>query len=182
MLSGPDLSRVVQFDLAHGAVRLDSEAAMLVTASSLTQLLASVTGDVRARFGGELGSAMGARIETRLGGQTEVRAASIESVVSQLATELALGGFGALALERWGRALVLHVSGASLDSPELYASLVASAISRATGAAAYSLVLSTHDGLRVLIASQSGAQRVRTSIAQGIAWSVALMRLQETDS
>ena len=155
MASGSDFSRVVQFDLARGTVRLETEAALLVGARSL---------------------------EGRLGGQAAVREAPIEAVVTNLGAELALGGFGALSLERWGRALVLHVGGAPLEAPEFYASLIASAISRATGAAAYSTVLSTSDGVRVLIASQSGAQRVRSWITQGVAWSVALTQLQGSAS
>jgi len=182
MASGPDFSRVVQFDLARGTVRLETEAALLIGARSLAQLMELVPVEARARFGGELGGAMGARIEGRLGGPAAVREAPIEAVVTNLGAELALGGFGVLSLERWGRALVLHVGGAPLEAPEFYASLIASAISRATGAAAYSTVLSTSDGVRVVIASQSGAQRVRSWITQGVAWSVALTQLQGSAS
>ena len=178
MASGPDLTHAVQFDLAQGAVRLEGDPAVLAPAKAFSALLNAAPADLRARIGGELGGSMGARVETLLGGPKGVREASLEAVVSHLSAELALGGLGTLAIERWGRALVFHLTGAPFEAPDFYASLVAAAISRATGTAAYSTVLSSKDGVRVLIASQAAAQRVRGWLDQGIAWGDAVARLQ----
>jgi hypothetical protein len=178
MASGPDLTRALRFDLPHGAVRLDGDPALVVSAKALGQLLSSATAETRATVGGEVGAAMGARVQTRLGSADAVRGASLESAVTHLSAELSLGGFGTLALERWGRALVVHVTGAPIDAPDFFASLVASAVSHATGASAFSTVLDSKDGVRVLIASQAAAQRVHGWLDQGVAWAEAVARLQ----
>jgi len=178
MSSGPDLKGAVFFDLSKGAVRLDNDAALLVPASAMGALLAAAPSEARAKAGGAVGEAMGARAQKRLGGADGVRGASLESAIAHLGGELALGGYGTLGLERWGRALVLHVTGAAFDAPDFYASLVASAVGRATGTAAYSTVLDARDGVRILIASAAAAQRVRGWLDSGVAWGDAIARLQ----
>jgi len=182
MASGPDLTRAVRFDLPQGAVRLDGDSSLVVSARALGQLLSASTAELRASVGGEIGGAMGARVQKRLGNADAVRGASLEVAVSHLSAELSLCGFGTLALERWGRALVVHVSGAPVDAPDFFASLVASAVSRATGASAFSTVLDAREGVRILIASQAAAQRARGWLDQGVPWGEAVARLQGASS
>ncbi len=181
-MTGPDLTRALQFDLSKGTVRLDDGASVVVSAKSFGDLLAAVSADVRARIASELGASMGARLQKRSGGQAGVRQGTLEAVVSNLSAELALAGLGSCTLERWGRAMVMYINDTPIDAPDFIAVLITSAISTSTGAAAYSTVLSKQSGgdtsVRVLIASQAAAQRVRNWLDQGVSWGDAITRLQ----
>ena len=92
--------------------------------------------------------------------------------------ETAIAGFGTVTLERWGRAMVVHVAHSSIQAPDFIAVLVTSAISASTGAAAFSTVLSKQDGVRVLIASRAAAERARKWLDEGVTWGDAVSRLQ----
>lgn len=177
-MTSPDLTHAVRFDLSKGTVSHGDGASVVVPAKSFGELIAAVSSDVRARVASELGNAMGARMQKRAGGSSGVRSASLESVVSSLSAELAISGLGTVTLERWGRAMVMHVTQSPIDAPDFLAVLVTSAISTSTGASAFSTVLSKQDGVRVLIGSQSAAQRARKWLDEGVAWGDAIARLQ----
>lgn len=178
MSSAPDLSRAVQFDLSSGAVRLDGDPSVVLSTKAFGALLAAAPPSARSLVGSEIGDVMGARIAARRGGTDGVRAASLEDVVLELASELALAGFGTVALERWGRALVLLFTAPTFDAPELYTALAARVVSRATGGNAEGQLLSKDGGVRVLLASAHGAMRVRGWLNQSVPWAEALVRLQ----
>jgi hypothetical protein len=177
-MTSPDMTHAVRFDLSQGTVSHGDGSSVVVSAKAFADLIGAVSADVRARIASDLGSAMGTRIQKRSGGEQGVRSASLETVVSNLSAELAVSGFGTLTLERWGRAMVLHLTHSPVDAPDFLAVLVTSAISSSTRAAAFSTVLSKQDGVRVLIASQSAAQRVRKWLDEGVSWGDAVTRLQ----
>src|SRR5579884_2008265 len=101
-----DPTHAVRFDLPHGSVRTgaDGDAAVLVPAAVLVEAARSAPVDVAERLGRGLGSAIGRRAAERMG---DPQKASVEDFVTQLAVEAALAGIGVLAVERWGRALVV---------------------------------------------------------------------------
>lgn len=121
-----DPTAAVRFDLDRGRISLsDDEPQLLVPASVLVSL---VTGAMAARdVGRVLGGTLLARISSRLEASAEgaqgagdtlsrFREASLETVVEWLGCELALTGLGSLAVERWGRALVLVFEPCALDA------------------------------------------------------------------
>jgi hypothetical protein len=127
-------------------------------------------------MGRDLGTGMGKRVADRMGGHGKVRDASFEAVVNELASEIALAGLGALGIERWGRALVVDLTGGPLaHQAEMLAGLVGGAISAATGANASAV--SVGDG-RYFVGTQRSCDRLRDLITHGMAWSEAIARMQ----
>jgi len=181
-MTTPDLTHAVRFDLSKGTVSHDGGASVVVSTKAFGELITAVSADVRARIASEIGAAMGARIQKHSGGEKGVRGASLEAVVTSLSGELAIAGFGTVAMERWGRAMVMHVTHSSVDAPDFLAVLVTSAISSSTGAQAFSTVLSKQDGVRILIASRSAAERARKWLDEGVAWADAVARLHGSAS
>ncbi len=177
-MTSPDLTHAVRFDLSTGTVSHEGGASVVISAKAFGELIAAVSADTRASIASDLGAAMGARIQKHSGGEKGVRSASLESVVTSLSGELAIAGFGTVTLERWGRAMVVHVAHSSFQAPDFIAVLVTSAISASTGAAAFSTVLSKQDGVRVLIASRAAAERARKWLDEGVTWGDAVSRLQ----
>ena len=180
MAESVDLARAVHFDLPNGSVQLGDDAhAVLLPSLAFAELLRSVHGDVRNRIGRSVGDAMGRRVAQRLGGPGGVLGASLEAAAAHLAGELALSGFGQLALERWGQALVFHIVTTNVDVPDFFLGWIEGAVVASTGRAAVGCaLLSTASGIRVLVSSEGSAMRVRKWIDQNVSWSEALVRLQ----
>jgi hypothetical protein len=176
-----DASKAVTFDLARGQIQKEDEARVLVSANALLALCHAAGGDATAAFARGAGEAMGDAIAKRFertGGDTN--GAPIEVVVDHLAGELALAGFGALSVERWGRALVLVVDRApeGTDSDRVLAPLLASAVSRAARVEARCVRLSRDgDRARFLVAGPKAADKVKDWLLSGISWGEALVRL-----
>jgi hypothetical protein len=176
-----DSTHAIRFDLASGAVRAANhdERLLLVPSSALDDLILSASAETVDAFGRSLGSVIGRRAAARLGsgGADVVRAASVESVVAQLAGEAAVAGVGVLALERWGRAMVVLVEDSPLPAP-LLAPVVASALEAAAGRPV-SCTLLARDGrsARVLVGSEGAVARVREAIAAGKSWGEAIVML-----
>ncbi len=171
-----DSAQAVRFDLPRGSVRAGSggETVLVVPSAALAELARSAPAAAAEAFARALGSAIGRRAVARMG---DARAASLEEFVTQLAGEVALAGLGVLAIERWGRALVVVVEGSPLAG-SLMAPVVGSALEAATGRKVACALLS-RDGetTRILIASDGAAARVRGWIASGTPWGDALGRL-----
>lgn len=179
MASSVDLSNAVRFDLSNGTVQLsDNERGLVVPASVLASLLKSASPDARGQIGRDLGAHIGRAMARRAGSAKSLLDGGLELAATTLAAELAVAGLGTCTLERWGRALVVQVTGSPIEATDFVASVVEGALMAATGRSLACTTLSDAGGVRVLVASERGALRVRGWIEQGVSWSDALVRLQ----
>jgi hypothetical protein len=188
-----DLTSAVRFDLPGGAVHttgvglagqtgVAEERAILVPVAALAEALAAAPRDTREHVARAVGGAIGRRAAARFGGIEGVRAASVDDVVESLTAEIALAGFGVLALERWGKALVVVLQAAPEFGSSFFAPLLEAALGAATAWAARApltcMHLSDDDGSRFLVARGSSAEQVRMWMSSGVTWAEALRRLQ----
>ena len=173
-----DPTLAVRFDLLQGSVRAGwpEDRVVLVPAAALTEALGSAPAGAVDALGRALGAGVGRRAAARM---LDPQASSLEEFATQLAGEAALAGLGKLAVERWGRALVLAFDDFPLPIA-VVSSVAASAIEAALGRKAWAVTLS-HEGhaARVLLTSEGAAARVLAWIASGIAWGDALVKLHE---
>jgi hypothetical protein len=172
-----DPMHAVHFDLPHGSVRAGKggDPVLLVPCDALDDLVRSASKEAVEALGHALGSAIGRRAAARL---DDVRAASLEAFVTQLAGEAAIAGVGFLSIERWGRALVVVIEKSPLVGT-LLAPLVASALESAFGRKVWCALLSRDENTaRILVASEGAVGRVIGWIAGGTAWPEALANLQ----
>ena len=179
-----DASKAVTFDLARGQIQKEEEPRVLVSANALLALCQAAGGDATSVFARAAGDSIGDAIARRFQrAGAEAKGASIESVVEHLSGELAIAGFGALSLERWGRALVLVVDRGlgGTEGDKLLAPLLASAVSKAAKVEARCVRLSRDgDRARFLITGPKGAEKVRDWLLAGLSWGEALVRLHPT--
>jgi len=172
-----DLGHAVRFDLASGTVRArgQEDRLVLLPATALENLLLYAPAESGVALGKALGESIGKRVASRVGASG---AQSVDEFATILAGEAAIAGIGALSFERWGRALVIVIEHSPLPVP-LLAPLVGAALEAASGRTAPSTLLA-HEGhaVRVLVASQSGIDRVRGWMASGASWGDALVKLQ----
>src|SRR5437867_7250118 len=132
-----NLDGSLRLDLPKGSAELRGEPVVVLPAQALETLLRAAPSASRIDMGRDVGVAMGENVAKRMGGSGGVRSSSTEEVVNALAVEIALAGLGEVSLERWGRAMVIGVSGGPLaKQTELLAGLVGGAISAATGSQA----------------------------------------------
>ena len=179
MAESVDLSHAVTFHLPTGSVRTADDAnAAVVPTSALAELVRSSPTEARGRFGKAIGEAMGRRIAKRVGGSAALLGGSLELVTTHLAGEVALAGLGTLVIERWGRALVFHWTGAPVELSEVLSGILEGAIASATGRDATCVLLGAHGGMRILATNDIAARRVRGWLDEGVPWAEALTRLQ----
>lgn len=175
-----DPSEAVVFDLDRGQVTLEGGGPLLllpaeVVAAACAQLDATL---VR-QLGIALGKQAGARVRARL---ASVAAPSLEVMVEQLAGELSLGGFGALAIERWGQALVTKIEGYPLAAhgQELLGGFLEGALLAAVEREVVALPLErSAQSLRLLLCSRAASARVKTWLGAGGNWGDALAALHQ---
>lgn len=171
-----DVTGSVRFELPAGSVRMRGEPVVVLPARAFESLLLAAPASSRAEIGRDLGYATGRALAARLGGADGVRSASMEKVVTELATEVALLGLGLVHFERWGRALVIGLTGGPLaGQTEMLAGLLGGALSGATGEQASALSLGDE---RYLIGSPRTCDRMRAWLGGGMSWGDALVRLQ----
>jgi hypothetical protein len=179
--SGFDPSNAVRFDLPRGRVSAgrEDERVLLVPSAALDDIVLSASPDAVEAFGRGLGASIGRRVAERLGA---IDSASIEAFITQLAGEAAIAGVGSLSLERWGRALVVVVSGSPLAGT-LLEPVVASAIEMASGRRVWTTLLSRDEtAARLFVGSEKGAAQVRGWIASGVPWAEAIAKLHRGES
>ncbi|HEX4514267.1 MAG TPA: hypothetical protein VH054_12045 [Polyangiaceae bacterium] len=179
MANPVDLSGSVRFDLHSGTVRLfDDEKGVVVPASVLAALVKSAPADARAQVARDFGAHLGRGAAKR----GSILEAGLEEAATALAAQLALAGLGTCNLERWGRALVVHVTESPIEDASFVANVIEGALSAAAARSVSCTVLTGDNGIRVLVASERGTLRVRGWIEQGTSWSDALVRLQSGGS
>ncbi len=191
-----DPSKTVTFELALGRVHHQDgapSACLIVPADALFALVRAAGVDAGHAFARALGASIGARIVERLGSapsddpskarpsrSDQLRASSVEAVVEHLAGELAVGGFGALTLERWGRAVVLVVDGSpfGLEGDPLVEAILGGAAEAAFGPrATVTLLEGGPSRARFFLGGRAGIDKVRRWLAAGVPWGEALVRL-----
>jgi len=174
-----DTAEKVRFDLASGSVRAgEGERLVLMPCSALEQLGRSAGVDVACGLSRTMGAAIGMAVVARFGSSDAVRAASLEAVVDALGSELAVSGWGAVSLERWGRAMVMIVEHPPVEEGQYLAALLEGALREATGRAVRCLPLGRDGVARFLVAGDGAAARARAWLAEGVAWGDVLVRLQ----
>lgn len=176
-----DPTHSLEFNLDRGSVKLSgSLERVLLPADALAALLRGADAETRRDFARRLGTEAGRRVAERLDA-----GANSEAVVEHLGGEVALMGLGALGVERWGRALVVTVTGSPLraEGDELLAGLVEGALQRAFGRHTAVVALGRDDTLvRLLVVSSNAAERVRAWLAEGTSFGDVLGRLNGSAS
>jgi hypothetical protein len=175
-----DPSKAVTFDLSHGLVHLEgAPARLLVPADALLALAKAAGPEASAAFGRALGEGMGRRAAARFDLEG-LAAAPVDVVLDHLGGELALAGLGSLALERWGRALVLAIDASPLggDGDTLLEGVLAAAIEAGAGRRVHVIALG-RDGARArfLVGGEAAVEKVRAWLGEGVSWGDALVRL-----
>ncbi len=175
-----DPTHAVRFDLPRGSVTAGAnERHVLLTCAALDDLVMIAGPEAAAAVGRSLGSALGNRVASRLGGPSGVGASSVETVLAHLGGELSLAGLGTLAVERWGRALVMVVDRPAVADLGFLASILEGALETASGKPARCISLGRDGTLaRALVASDASIERARSWLDEGIAWGEVLVRLQ----
>ncbi|MGA2450241.1 MAG: hypothetical protein ABTD50_16320 [Polyangiaceae bacterium] len=176
-----DCTHAVRFDLPRGTVHAkgDAERIVLVPAAALDRLLREAPVAAAEEFATALGAAVGHRVLSRL---ADAQSASVDAFVTQWAGEAAMAGVGVVAVERWGRALIVVVSGSPFAQSVLLA-FVSSAIEAACGLRPACTLLADEQGTaRIFVGSQAGVDRLRASLASGRPWADAIERLNRGES
>ncbi len=169
-MPGPafDPNGSVRFDLKRGAASDARGARLVLVPSAAVEALEQSHPAAAAQLGTDLGRACGARVAARLGGDSGVRNATLEVVISHLAGELAVAGIGSIEIERWGRAMLLVVKNASTSGDAFLGAVLAGAVSAATSRdVATALVEKNAGALRFFVGSRATADRVRGMAAKG---------------
>jgi len=180
-MPGPafDPNGSVRFDLKRGAASDARGARLVLVPSAALEALEQSHPAAAAQLGTELGRACGARVAARLGGDSGVRNATLEVVVSHLAGELAIAGIGSVEIERWGRAMVLNVHNASVSGNAFLGAVLAGALSAATSRdVATASVGRDKDKARFFVGKQKTADQVKSLVAKGTSLGDVLQGLQ----
>jgi hypothetical protein len=174
-----DPTHTVRFDLEHGQItRTGSAARLLLPAQAVVDLCGAAGGEALRDFGRQLGTEVGRLVSERLG---PVDQASIESMLEHLGGELALMGLGSLAVERWGRALVLKLDACPLPAAgdAVLSAVLEGALQRAASRDVRAVVLSRDDSVvRLAILGAEAAPHVAEQLANGAPWADVLARIQ----
>jgi len=179
-LAGFDPTHSVRFDLPRGSVLAGGdERHVLLPCAALNDLVLIAGTEAATAVGRALGTSIGRRIAARVGGAGEVRGASIESVVRDIAGELATLGLGVASVERWGRALVVVIERPAVADLPFLASIVEGVLEAASNARVRCASLG-RDGTvaRILVGGESAIARAQALLEQGIAWGDVLSQLQ----
>jgi len=171
-----DPTGAVRFDLRSGSASDSRGERLVLVPSAALDLLSS---EALAKIGEHLGRECGASVAARLGGESGVRASDVETVISHLAGELAIAGIGAVHVERWGRALLVVVSNASVNDDAFVGAVLAAAMSAASGRGVAAAALGRNAGeARYFLGSAATAERVRGLVGQGQSYAEVVASLQ----
>jgi hypothetical protein len=179
----------VDFDLSRGRVERRSsegkgahdEQVVLVPVAALAALEKAAGHEVTRQFVRSVGVSFGRRVAARLGSLDAVAGATLEAFVSALASEIAVSGWGALHLERWGKAMVLVVQHGPALASGHYAALLEGAVEAAAAREVHGVALTREQSdaapARVLIASKATAESAKKWLIEGASEAEVLQRL-----
>jgi len=180
-------SGTLSFDLAEGLVRALDEERIVVPVAALVSLFRAASPAGRRAFGRAVGESIGNVAAARLAGASEVPRALAdarpEEALSELSAAWALAGLGALGLERWGRALVLVVTGSPLgeEGDELCETMLESALVAASDKPVkVAWIERQGSAARFLVGSAAATDHVRRKLEGGTPWLEALRALHES--
>lgn len=178
-LSRFDPTHAIRFDFERGRVtRVGASERLLVASDALVSLLKSAGPAAAANFGRQLGTEIGRLVSERF---DSIESASLEEIAEHLGGELALLGLGSLAVEQWGRALVLRFDHCPVarEGAELLARVIEGAVQRALSRTVTAVVMaSDEDGVRIALLGDQAAERVSRWLSNGVGYADALSRLQ----
>jgi hypothetical protein len=169
----------LKFDLATGQVRTAAgEQLLVIPLSSLEEIASTGGANAASRVARGLGVAIGRRVVRGLGSTEGVRKASLEALVTSLAFEVAVAGWGSLTLERWGKALVLALDHAPVADLAIVTALLEGALETLAGREVHGVALPTEGGaIRVLVASEKTAAKARAWSLEGVLVGEVIARL-----
>jgi hypothetical protein len=175
-----DPSEAVVFHLDRGQVTLEGGGPqLLLPADVVAAACAQLDSALVRQLGVALGKQSGARVRARLAPSA---APSLEVMVEQLAGELSLAGFGALAIERWGQALVVRIEGYPLAAhgQEMLGGFLEGALLTAVEREVTAMPLErSGQSLRLLLCNKAASARVKTWLLAGGSWGDALAALHQ---
>jgi hypothetical protein len=161
-----DPTRAIIYDLARGQLKDEEGAARVNLPVHLLLRLCEEAGEEASRdFAHSLGSEIGRRIRDRMG--DAAMKATIESWTEHLGGQFALIGLGDLSVERWGRALVVRITGAPQGSQQLLGLILGSALQRALGRQPVPIAFNDPESVSFLIVSHAAAAKAYVLAAQG---------------
>jgi|GEM_PF-495735 len=161
-----DPTRAIVYDLARGQLKDEEGASRLNLPMHLVARLCEQAGEAAASdFAQGLGGEIGRRVADRLGEETG--GASVEAWTEHLGGQLALVGLGDVAVERWGRALVLRVSAAPEGASALLDKVLSAALQRALGRDVAAVLFPTDGVASFLVLSPDAADKARSLAKSG---------------
>ncbi|MDX2056009.1 MAG: hypothetical protein SFV15_26640 [Polyangiaceae bacterium] len=174
-----DAAGALEFDLARGSLTFDGKvAALAVPTSALDALFKRAPADIVEGFGKRLGSQAAECVRERVG--EHKLSLSLDGVTEHLGGAFALLGLGNLQMERWGKALVVNISGIPLKSAHV--AIVRSALESALlhlfertvkGVA----VSQDESSVKLLVVAPDVAPKVEAWVQQGFSWGELLDKL-----
>ena len=174
-----DPRQAVRFDLRKGSASDARGARLLLVPSAALEALGE---EAVSSLGTEIGRACGARAAAKLGGGEGVRGASLETVVSHLAGELAVSGAFVLHVEQWGRAMVAVVSNPAVEQPAFVAAVLAGALGAASGRDIAATPIGEGAEARYFIGSPKTVERIAELTRSGKTHAEILADLQGSAS
>lgn len=181
-MPGPafDPNDAVRFDLKSGSASDTRGVRLILVPATALEALERTTPGALAHLGSEIGKGCGARVAARLGGDTGVRAATLEVVVSHLAGEFAIAGLGSMHLERWGRALVIVITNPGVASEGFMGAAISGAMAGAASREVAVAPLGREGNVaRYFVGAQQTVIKARSMVSQGKAWSDVVATLQK---
>ncbi len=164
-----------------GDVKGHDEQVALIPISALVGLDKLAGPDVTRKFARSVGVSLGRRVAARIESSGAVSGAALELFLSALASEVAVSGWGALHLERWGRAMVLVVEHAPALPGAALAALLEGAVESAAAREVHAVALTGErtegSTVRVLIASEKSSEAARRWVIEGATEADVLHRL-----
>lgn len=175
-----DPTGAVRFDVKNGSAADARGGRLVLVPAQALEALERTTPGALAHLGAEVGRGCGRRVAASLGGEGEVRAATLEVVVSHLAGELAIAGLGALHLERWGRAMVIVVANPGVNSDGFVGAALSGALAAATGREVAIAPLGREGTTaRYFVGTTQTTVKARSLVSQGKTWGEVLAALQK---